>query len=108
MADAVRDAFLVWSNESGMTFTVTGWKAWSGTDDTTLNIETTAADGQTNATVDAVEIATNGTGVYTASDTTITAATIANGSLIWLDFDDTDDPAYVKLVIYGYYSADVN
>lgn len=108
MADAVRDGFLVWSNESGMTFTVTGWKAWSGTDNTTLNIETTAADGQTNATVDAVEIATNGTGVYTASDTTITAATIANGSLIWLDFDDTDDPAYVKLVIYGYYSADVN
>lgn len=108
MADAVRDGFLVWSNESGMTFTVTGWKAWSGTDDTTLNIETTAANGQTNATVDAVEIATNGTGVYTAADTTITAATIANGSLIWLDFDDTDDPAYVKLVIYGYYSADVN
>lgn len=65
MADAVRDAFLVWSNESGMTFTVTGWKAWAGADDTSLNIETTAADGSTNATVDAVEIAT-GSGPYTA------------------------------------------
>ena len=107
MADAVRDAFLVWSNESGMTFVVTGWKAWAGADDTSLNIETTAADGSTNATVDAVEIAT-GSGPYTASDTTITAPNIAAGSLIWLDFDDTDDPSYVKLVIYGYYNADVN
>ena len=107
MADAVRDAFLVWSNESGMTFTVTGWKCWAGADDTTLNIETTAADGSTNATVDAVECAT-GSGPYTGADTTITAGTISNGSLIWLDFDDTDDPSYVKLVIYGYYNADVN
>jgi len=103
----VRDAFLVWSNESGFSFIITGWKAWSGADDTTLNIETTAADGSSNATVDAVEIAT-GSGPYTASDTTITAATIANGSLIWLDFDDTDDPSYVKLTIYGYYNADVD
>jgi len=107
MADAVRDAFLVWSNESGMSFIITGWKGWSGTDDTTLNIETTAADGSGNATVDAVEIAT-GAGPFTASDTTITAATIANGSLLWLDFDDTDDPSYVKLTIYGYYDANVN
>lgn len=108
MADAVRDAFLVWSNESGMSFVITGWKAWSGTDDTTLNIEETDADGQNNATVDAVEIATDGTGLFYASDTTITGATIENGHLLWLDFDDTDDPTYVKLTIYGYYNADVN
>jgi hypothetical protein len=108
LADAVRDACLIWSNESGMSFVITGWKAWSGTDDTTLNIETTAADGSSNATVDAVEIATNGTGVFTGADTTITAATIANGSLLWLDFDDTDTPTYVKITIYGYYDANVN
>lgn len=108
MADAVRDACLIWSNESGMTFTVTGWKAWSGTDDTTLNIETTDGTGGSNATVDAVEIASNGTGCFYATDTTITAGTIANGSLIWLDFDDTDTPTYVKITIYGYYDANVN
>lgn len=108
MADAVRDAFLVWSNETGMTFTITNIKAWSGTDDTTLNVETTAADGQTNATVDAVEIATNGTGVFTSDDSTITAGTIAAGSLIWLDFDDTDDPAWVKLSITGWFNANVD
>jgi hypothetical protein len=108
LADAQRDAFLFWSNESGMSFVVTGWKGWSGTDDTTLNIEEVDADGvSNNATVDAVELAT-GSGPYTGSDTTITAATIENGHMLALDFDDTDAPTYVKFTIYGYYSADVN
>ncbi|HPV30366.1 MAG TPA: hypothetical protein PLT30_12930 [Deltaproteobacteria bacterium] len=108
LADAVRDKFVVWSNESGMSFIVTGWKAWSGTDNTELNIEEYDADGQNNATVDAVNIQTDGTGIYTASDTSITGATIENGHLIALDFDDTDTPTYVKITIYGYYNADVN
>jgi hypothetical protein len=108
LADAQRDAFLFWSNESGMSFVVTGWKGWSGTDDTTLNVEEVDADGvSNNATVDAVELAT-GTGPYTGSDTTITGATIENGHLLVLDFDDTDTPTYVKITIYGYYAADVN
>lgn len=108
LADSERDAFWMWSNESGMSFVVTGWKAWSDTDDTTLNIEEIDSDGQNNATVDAVEIATNGTGLFYASDNTITAATIENGHLLVLDFDDTDVPGQVKIVIYGYYNADVN
>jgi len=108
LADAVRDKFVAWSNESGMSFIVTGWKAWSGTDNTELNIEEYDADGQNNATVDAVNIQTDGTGIYTASDTSITGATIENGHLIALDFDDTDTPTYVKITIYGYYNADVN
>jgi hypothetical protein len=108
LADSERDAFWMWSNESGMSFIVTGWKVWSDTDDTTLNIEEIDADGANNATVDAVEVATNGTGVFTGSDTTITAATIENGHLLVLDFDDTDTPGQVKVTIYGYYAADVN
>jgi hypothetical protein len=108
LADAVRDKFVAWSNESGMSFIVTGWKAWSGTDNTELHIEEYDADGQNNATVDAVNIQTDGTGIYTASDTSITGATIENGHLIALDFDDTDTPTYVKITIYGYYNADVN
>ena len=106
--DAQRDHFWVWSNDSGMSFVVTGWKAWSTSDDTTLLIREEDVDGQNDATIDAVEIATNGTGLYYASDTTITAATIENGHLIYLDFDDTDSPAMVKITILGYYSADVN
>jgi hypothetical protein len=106
--DGTRDAFLIWSNESGMTFVVTGWKGWAGTDDTTLNLEETDADGQNNATVDAVEIATNGTGLFYASDGTITGPNIENGHLLWIDFDDADDPAWVKMTITGYYDANVN
>lgn len=108
LADSERDAFWVWSNESGMSFVVTGWKAWSDTDDTTLNIEEIDADGQNNATVDAVEIATNGTGLFSGSDTTITGATIENGHLLVLDFDDTDTPGQVKITIFGFYDANVN
>lgn len=108
LADATRDAFCAWENVSGMSFVITGWSAASSTDDTTLNLEETDADGQNNATIDAVEIATNGTGIYTASDTTITAATVETGHRIWIDFDDTDDPGWVKITIYGYFLADVN
>lgn len=108
LADSERDAFWIWENVSGMSFIVTGWAAKSDTDDTTLNIEEIDTDGANNATVDAVEIATNGTGLFYATDTTITAATIENGHLLVLDFDDTDTPGQVKITIYGYYNADVN
>jgi hypothetical protein len=106
--DAQRDAFLVWSNNSGMSFVVTGWYAWSTSDDADLNIEETDGDGANNATVDAVSITTNGTSIYYANDSTITAGTIENGHLLWLDFDDTDAPAQVHVTIYGYFNADVN
>ena len=66
------------------------------------------ADGQNPTTVDAVEIATDGTGLYYASDTTITAATIETGHMLYLDFDDTDDPAWVKMSICGWYDANVD
>ena len=108
LADATRDAFVFWRNTSGMSFVVTHWYAESDTDDTTLNIEETDADGANNATVDAVEIATDGTGIYTADDGTITAATIEDGHRLLIDFDDTDDPGQVKLTIVGYYNGDVN
>lgn len=107
MDDAQRDHFWVWSNESGMSFIVTGWKGWSTSDDTTLTIYEEDADGANDATVDAVEIAT-GSGPYTGSDSTITGNTVENGHLIYLDFDDTDAPAMVKITIYGYFVADVN
>ena len=108
LADGTRDAFRFWQNNSGMTFVVTSWTGQSGTDNTTLNIETTDNTGATNATVDAVEIATDGTGLFYATDSTITAGTITNGSIIWLDFDDTDTPTWVSMSICGYYNADVN
>src|SRR3990167_4454020 len=106
--DSERDALYFWQNVSGMSFVVTGWKALSDTDDTTLAIEECDEDGGNSATVDAVEIATNGTGLFYASDTTITAATVENGHRLRLDFDDTDAPGLVQITIYGYSDVEIN
>jgi hypothetical protein len=109
LTDAVRDAFWFWSNDTGMSFVVTDWDGWSDTDDTSLDIEVVDADGTGNAaTVDAVELAT-GSGPYTGTGGgTITAATVAAGRMLRLDFNDTDTPGIVKMVIRGYFNADVN
>lgn len=108
LPDAERDAYVFFTNKSGMNFIVTGWDAWSDTDNTTLAIEEIDNNGANPATVDAVECATDGTGGYYASDTTITAATVENGHRLQIDFDDTDTPGSVHIVIYGYYDGNVN
>jgi len=108
LADATRDACPIWSNETGMSFVVTKIEAWSDTDDTTLNVEEEDGDGANNATIDAVEIATDGTGMYYTTETTITAATVEANHLILIDFDDTDDPGWVKISICGYFLSDVD
>lgn len=103
LADSERDALWVWRNQQPTSFIVTGWAGISDTDDTTLNIEEIDGDGANNATVDAVEIATNGTGLFYGSDTTITAGTVETGHLLVIDFDDTDAPGQVQITVYGYY-----
>ena len=83
-------------------------RAWSDTDDTTVNVETYDSAWANNATVDALEIASDGTANFYVEETTITAGTIAAGSLIVLDFDDTDDPGWVKINIMGWFDANVD
>ena len=107
-ADATRDAFFFWENSSGMSFIITKIRAWSDTDDTTVNVETVDSDWDNNATVDALEIATDEVANFSTVETVITAATIVNGSLIIFDFDDTDDPGWVKFNIMGYFDANVD
>ena len=108
LADATRDALPIWENNTGMTFVVTVIRAWADTDDTTLNVETVDSDWDNNATVNAIEIATDEVANFSFEDATITAGTITAGSLIVLDFDDTDDPGWVKFNIMGYLIADVD
>lgn len=109
LADATRDLCVIWHNSTGMTFTITEIMAWSDTDDTTVTVElVTATDFSAPATVDVLEIATNGTSVFTCTETTITDATVAHDEILTLDFDDTDDPGWVKITISGYFNADVN
>ena len=106
--DGTRDACPVWENSTGMSFVITKIRMWSDTDDTTLNVETYDSAWANNATVDAIEIASDGTANFYVEETTITAATIAAGSLIVLDFDDTDDPGWVKFNIMGYFDTNVD
>jgi len=107
-ADATRDALIIYENNTGMTLIITKIRMWADTDDTTLNVETVDSDWDNNATVNAIEIATDEVANFSYEDLTITAGTITAGSLILLDFDDTDDPGWVKFSIMGYLIADVD
>ena len=104
------DLIPVWHNTSGMTFTIVEWKAWSDDDDVSLEIEelTDQTDYTAITTVDAVEIATNGTGVYYASDATITHAAIEHDHSLAIDFDTSDTPDYVQISITGWFNSDVD
>lgn len=108
LANATRDLCPIWSNETGMSFVITKIEAWSDTDDTTVNVEVYDSVFGNNATVDALEIAGDGTANYYVTETTITAATILANYIVVLDFDDTDDPGWVKISICGYFLADVD
>lgn len=104
------DLIPVWHNTSGFTFTIVEWKAWSDDDDVSLEIEelTDQTDYTARTQVDAVEIATDGTGVFYASDGTITHAAIEHDHSIAIDFDATDTPDYVQIAITGWYNSDVD
>jgi len=109
LADGTRDACPVWSNESGMTFTITKVESWSDTDDTEYNLEEEDGDGANNATITAVDVDTNGTGLYYDTVTSMTGtATVEANHIILVDFDDTDDPGWVKGTFCGWYNADVD
>jgi len=107
-ADATRDKFFIWSNETGMIYTITKIEAWADVDDTAFNVEKYDADGASNnTTVDAINC-TTGSGPYTATETAITGPTIAAGHTVFLDFDDTDDPGWVKVTICGWLNSNVD
>jgi hypothetical protein len=104
------DLIPVWHNTSGMTFTIVEWKAWSDDDDVSFELEelTDQTDFTAITTIDACEVATDGTSVYYGSDTTITHAAIEHDHLIAVDFDTSDTPDYLKVTITGWYNSDVN
>lgn len=111
LADAQRDKFPVWSNDSGMTFVVTAIEAWSDVDNSVFAVYEYAPQDWSSAaaTVEAsVDTGTTGTSVANVTVTSIDNANIDDGNMIILDFDDTDDPGVVKITIRGYYLGDVN
>lgn len=109
LADAQRDKFCFWCNNTGMVFTITEIKGYSDTDNTTLTINLVPDTDWTSITkVDDLEIATNSTGVFTGVETTITHATVSHDECLVIDFDDTDNPGFVKLTVCGWFNAAVD
>jgi hypothetical protein len=107
--DATRDKFMVWSNESGFSFIVTKVEAWSDTTATAFVIDEYDADGASNtAEIDGDLNCATGSGPYTDTETDISNATVEADHTIFIDFDDTDDPGWVKISISGYFNADVD
>ena len=107
--DTERDCTPIWHNNTGMVFTLLEIWGWSDTDDTSVNVEVvTATNWTTRNTVDALEIAADGTGVYSDTETSFTDSTIAHDEIITLDFDDTDTPGVVKVNICGWFNADID
>jgi hypothetical protein len=111
LADATRDKFPVWDNASGMSFIITEIEAWSDVDSSVFSVLEYAPQDLSSAaaTIEAsIDTGTTGTSVANVTVTSIDNATVENGNMIFLDFDNTDDPGWVKISIRGYYNADVN
>jgi len=108
-ADATRDKAMIWSNETGMTFTITKIEAWSDVTATAFVIDEFDADGSGNThEVDGDLNCATGSGPYTDTETDIALPVIEASHTLFIDFDDTDDPGWVKITICGWYNADVD
>jgi hypothetical protein len=109
LADATRDKFPVWSNETGMSLIITKIEAWADTNATAFVIDEYDADGASNtAEIDGDLNCATGSGPYTDTETDISNATVEADHTIFIDFDDTDEPGWVKATITGYYNGDVD
>jgi Tol biopolymer transport system component len=93
-----------------MTATFVEWHCFSDDDDVSMEFEclTDRTDFTAITTMDAVEIATDGTSVYYASDSTWTSGTVAHDDLFAVDFDTTDTPDYVHGTCAYWLNSDIN
>jgi hypothetical protein len=93
-----------------MTAHIVEWKAWTNVNAVSLELEelTSMTDFTARTLVDAVEIATAGTGVYYASDNTITHSTIEHDHSLAIDYDIADTPNYVHITIGLWFDSDVD
>lgn len=104
---AEADAFPLWTNRSGNTFTITGIYSNSDTDDVgfTLVEVNDLHDFTAVTTIEAIAIETDGTGIfYDDRITGIDHTTIETDHAIVFDNDATDDPAFVNITIVGYFN----
>lgn len=103
------DDIPVFSNNSGFSFIIHEIMSWSDADDADYTlIETSSTDFDTEFTITAITVSTDGTGVYyDTTAVTIASGTIESGNMIILD-PSTDDLKWLKVTIIGKFDADVN
>lgn len=109
LADAVRDMFPLWCNNTGMTYTITEIKGYSP-DSTTIALEYVSdTNWSSPSAVDTIAITSAGTSIYTGVTTTdFDDATIAHDQCITIDFHDSEDPDWVKVTVCGWFNAAVD
>ena len=96
-----RDYMPIFTNNTGASITITKIYAISDDDDTDFRIEEYDADGSSNEALVKAETCDTGSGPYTNDgQSTITNATVENGHILVLDFDDTDTPDYLHFTIW--------
>jgi len=99
-ADAT-DFMPIFTNNTGASITITKIYAMADDDDTDFRIEEYDADGSSNEALVKAETCDTGSGPYTNDgQSTITNATVENGHILVLDFDDTDTPDYVHITLW--------
>jgi hypothetical protein len=106
------DTDVIWHNQTGATYNITGIYCTSVSDDVDIKLKEGTDTNLTGLTmIESISIDTNGTGVY-YKDTTagIDHTTIENNNVIILDVDDAmaDDTAWLSVLITGYLDGDVN
>jgi len=99
--DDQRDFMPIFTNNTGATITITKIYAMADVDDSDFRIEEYDADGSSNEALVKAETCDTGSGPYTNdAQSTITNASVENGHVLVLDFDDTDVPDYLHLTIW--------
>jgi len=106
-------AFLpLWTNQTGFSFVITDIYSVCDVDNAvyTLKFTTNGYTDHTNlTTIEAITIATNGTGIFTdlVSGGNIDSATIADGKTIGFDAGATDCD-FIHITLKGYLNGDVD
>ena len=99
----------IWQNRSGFTFNIIGIESNSDTDDTVYALnESSATDYGSLTLIGTITIDTNGTGVFTSTDTSLSHSVIENDNVISFNNDSADDPDYINFSIEGYFDANVD
>jgi len=104
-----RDFMPIFTNNTGADIVILSLYCLSDDDDVDFRIEEYDADGSSNEALVKAETCDTGAGPFTndAQDT-ITNATIEDGHILVLDFDDTDTPDYLHCTLWYRVNGDVN